>query len=156
MKKTAIAGEDNGLLAYKLRIGLYIFSDNKKKTFRRTNKKLCIFYLFSLTLVPQFRLVFNVSLLLLFSIFPECKSTEYKCRAGNCIDSARRCDNIRDCPDGDDEDDRCRKYSLALRYSKPMKTYIYIQSLLYVFVYHSITRFTFSVFESMYMYQKLL
>uniref|UniRef100_T1PLQ8 Basement membrane-specific heparan sulfate proteoglycan core protein n=1 Tax=Musca domestica TaxID=7370 RepID=T1PLQ8_MUSDO len=38
----------------------------------------------------------------------ECKSTEYKCRAGNCIDSARRCDNIRDCPDGDDEDDRCR------------------------------------------------
>ncbi|XP_073829721.1 terribly reduced optic lobes isoform X13 [Musca autumnalis] len=37
----------------------------------------------------------------------ECKSTEYKCRAGNCIDLGRRCDTIRDCPDGDDEDDRC-------------------------------------------------
>ncbi|XP_053952208.1 basement membrane-specific heparan sulfate proteoglycan core protein isoform X5 [Anastrepha ludens] len=37
----------------------------------------------------------------------ECSPNEYRCRAGNCIDSARRCDRVRDCPDGDDEDASC-------------------------------------------------
>ncbi|XP_049312047.1 basement membrane-specific heparan sulfate proteoglycan core protein isoform X32 [Bactrocera dorsalis] len=37
-----------------------------------------------------------------------CQPDEYKCRAGNCIDSARRCDRVPDCPDGDDEDASCR------------------------------------------------
>uniref|UniRef100_A0A0K8U515 Basement membrane-specific heparan sulfate proteoglycan core protein n=1 Tax=Bactrocera latifrons TaxID=174628 RepID=A0A0K8U515_BACLA len=36
-----------------------------------------------------------------------CQPDEYKCRAGNCIDSARRCDRVPDCPDGDDEDASC-------------------------------------------------
>ncbi|XP_017472792.1 PREDICTED: low-density lipoprotein receptor-related protein-like, partial [Rhagoletis zephyria] len=37
----------------------------------------------------------------------ECLPNEYRCRAGNCIDNARRCDHVRDCPDGDDEDASC-------------------------------------------------
>ncbi|XP_039962562.1 basement membrane-specific heparan sulfate proteoglycan core protein isoform X7 [Bactrocera tryoni] len=37
-----------------------------------------------------------------------CQPDEYRCRAGNCIDSARRCNRVPDCPDGDDEDASCR------------------------------------------------
>ncbi|XP_039962559.1 basement membrane-specific heparan sulfate proteoglycan core protein isoform X5 [Bactrocera tryoni] len=36
-----------------------------------------------------------------------CQPDEYRCRAGNCIDSARRCNRVPDCPDGDDEDASC-------------------------------------------------
>lgn len=44
-----------------------------------------------------------------YYFFTECSPSEYKCRAGNCIDINRRCDRNPDCPDGDDEDDSCRK-----------------------------------------------
>ncbi|XP_075155748.1 terribly reduced optic lobes isoform X13 [Haematobia irritans] len=38
----------------------------------------------------------------------ECSSSEFKCRNGMCIDASRRCDGYKDCPDNDDEDERCR------------------------------------------------
>ncbi|XP_037811627.1 basement membrane-specific heparan sulfate proteoglycan core protein-like isoform X4 [Lucilia sericata] len=37
----------------------------------------------------------------------ECNPNEYKCNSGDCIDGSKRCNRIMDCPDGDDEDERC-------------------------------------------------
>ncbi|KAM7349812.1 terribly reduced optic lobes isoform 24-T24 [Cochliomyia hominivorax] len=38
----------------------------------------------------------------------ECRPDEFKCRSGDCIDGSKRCNRVQDCPDGDDEDERCR------------------------------------------------
>ncbi|XP_018799863.1 PREDICTED: basement membrane-specific heparan sulfate proteoglycan core protein isoform X11 [Bactrocera latifrons] len=48
-----------------------------------------------------------------------CQPDEYKCRAGNCIDSARRCDRVPDCPDGDDEDASCQLATVAAKIECP-------------------------------------
>ncbi|KAI8120669.1 Basement membrane-specific heparan sulfate proteoglycan core protein [Lucilia cuprina] len=37
----------------------------------------------------------------------ECNPNEFKCNSGDCIDGSKRCNRIMDCPDGDDEDERC-------------------------------------------------
>ncbi|KAM7349811.1 terribly reduced optic lobes isoform 23-T23 [Cochliomyia hominivorax] len=37
----------------------------------------------------------------------ECRPDEFKCRSGDCIDGSKRCNRVQDCPDGDDEDERC-------------------------------------------------
>ncbi|EDW00229.1 GH12750 [Drosophila grimshawi] len=37
----------------------------------------------------------------------ECRSNEFRCRNGDCIDNSKRCDNVPDCLDGDDEGDDC-------------------------------------------------
>lgn len=45
-----------------------------------------------------------------FSFLIECKPNQFQCRSGDCIDGSKRCNRVQDCPDGDDEDERCRKY----------------------------------------------
>ncbi|XP_065366162.1 basement membrane-specific heparan sulfate proteoglycan core protein isoform X5 [Calliphora vicina] len=40
----------------------------------------------------------------------ECKPNEFKCSSGDCIDGSKRCNRIPDCPDGDDEDERCQDF----------------------------------------------
>lgn len=52
--------------------------------------------------------------------FAECTPSEYKCHSGHCIEGHRRCDHVPDCPDGDDEDSRCRKYYLQIIFPKPL------------------------------------
>lgn len=45
-----------------------------------------------------------------FFTITECNPSEFRCSSGDCIDGSKRCNRIPDCPDGDDEDERCRKF----------------------------------------------
>lgn len=35
----------------------------------------------------------------------ECTNEEYKCKSGTCIPTLTVCDSVKDCPDGDDEEE---------------------------------------------------
>ena len=45
----------------------------------------------------------NLLIIILLLFVAECKSTQYKCKDGTCLEGTKVCNKIPDCSDGDDE-----------------------------------------------------
>ncbi|XP_039497795.1 basement membrane-specific heparan sulfate proteoglycan core protein isoform X32 [Drosophila santomea] len=39
--------------------------------------------------------------------YGECQTNEFRCNNGDCIDARKRCDNVSDCSEGEDENEEC-------------------------------------------------
>lgn len=68
----------------------------------------------------------------------DCSASEYRCRNGQCIEASKLCDYVKDCPDGEDEGEECRKLLTENRsikcqnpythhtHTHPRHTYMYV------------------------------